>query len=117
MRKRILYFGCYEPLAETRKLLLQNAGTDVACATDTAEAARIVGDGDVALVLVCNSCDDESYANLLNALRPASPSIPIVRLDERFPVAWRDPELISSLVRAALRQNAQSGNGKPPQPD
>jgi hypothetical protein len=104
MRNRIIYFGCYEPLAEARGTLLKEAGGDVVSSTDIGETVRRVSEESIALIVVCNTCNDELYATLMDALRLSSTSIPVLRLDEGYSVAWRDPELLSSLIRASLRQ-------------
>jgi hypothetical protein len=107
MRQKILYFGCYQPLAATRCLLLEQVGFEVSYATDVHKAARLVaepaGSEKPILVVVCNSCDDQLYGQLLSTLMNHSVSVPVLRLDETYPAAWRDPELLASLIRATIR--------------
>jgi hypothetical protein len=112
MRTKILYFGCYEPLKAVRNLLLQDAGFDVVCSTNTVEASRAVANNDLEIILVCDTCEDYFYAQLKRSLGRFSLTIPILRLDE---YSWRDPELMGLLIRAKLRQKQSSSLRKPPQ--
>jgi CheY-like chemotaxis protein len=114
VRQKILYFGCYEPLAEARKLLLEQLGFDTRCAKDPSDAVRMVHEEKIALIVVCNSCDDTLCEKLFGALLLGSVSVPTLRLDEQIPAAWRDPEVIASLIRASLRGTVNFGS-KPPQ--
>jgi hypothetical protein len=104
MATTILYFGCYEPLAAVRKILVEEAGGNVICTTDMVEAVRLAGEEYVALLVVCNSCDNNQYARLVDLLRLCWRPVPILRLDEELSAASENPTLIISLIRAALPQ-------------
>jgi hypothetical protein len=115
VRQKILYFGCYEPLAETRRLLLEQLGFDTKCSMNPGDAPRIVREEKISLIVICNSCDESLCQKLYGALLLCSMSVPILRLDEDFPEAWRDPELLASLIRASLRGGSVALRSKPPQ--
>src|SRR4051812_46814963 len=120
MKPKIFYFGCYSPLAATRCLLLQQEGFDVTSATDPVKCVRLIAerplDEQPVLLVVCNSCDDRLYNQLLSALAGSSVSVPVIRLDESYPAAWRDPDLLAALIRATIRgRDNLHGSRKPPQ--
>jgi hypothetical protein len=120
MKPKIFYFGCYNPLAATRCLLLEQEGFDVTSATDPVKCVRLIAEKapeeQPVLLVVCNSCDDRLYDQLLSALSGSSVSIPVIRLDESYPAAWRDPDLLAALIRATIRGAVSlQGTRKPPQ--
>lgn len=119
MKPKILYFGCYRPLAATRCILLEQAGFDVSYSTDPHQAARMIAERTPeekpVLTVVCNSCDDQVYGDLTLAFIGNSISVPVIRLDESYPAAWRDPELLASLLRATIRGGVPATEKKPPQ--
>jgi hypothetical protein len=116
LKPMILYFGCYEPLAEARKLLIERAGCEVICSINMAETLRLIANETIALVVVCSSCDDDIYDRFTNSLRVCSLSVPILRLDESYSAVCRDPEILSLLVCAALPQDhILRPRKKPPQ--
>jgi hypothetical protein len=114
MKLTILYFSCYQPLAEIRKLLIEGSDANVICSCNIAEALRLVTEEQIALIVVCNSCDEEVYRRFIGALQPSSPTIPVLRLEEGYPAAWRDPELVTALIRARLRWHPDAETTKKP---
>ena len=120
MKPKIFYFGCYSPLAATRCLLLEQEGFEVTSATDPVKCVRLIAERapeeHPVLLVVCNSCDDRLYNQLLSELAGSSVSVPVIRLDESYPAAWRDPDLLAALIRATIRgRDNLDASRKPPQ--
>jgi hypothetical protein len=119
VKPKIFYFGCYRPLAATRCLLLEQEGFEVTSATDPVKCVRLIAERapeeQPVLLVVCNSCDDRLYNQLLSELAGSSVSVPVIRLDESYPAAWRDPDLLAALIRATIRGRDNLASRKPPQ--
>jgi CheY-like chemotaxis protein len=112
--QRILYFGCYKYMAETRSLMLDHSGYSVVCSTDPEQAVEIVAGGDIALIIFCNSCDDALVGSVTQSVRAISPALPVLRLDPEHSLAWRDPEMLALLIRAMMRSSNATSMGRKP---
>lgn len=108
MRHSLLYFGSYELLVETRRLIFEEAGYAVVTTVNVDEALVLLSKCVFSAVVVCSSVRESSREKIRKHVESLSSDTALVQLNPALPSYTSDPDLLLALVAAAIRSKEQT---------
>jgi hypothetical protein len=117
MRHSLLYFGSYELLVETRRLIFEEAGYAVVTTVSVDEALLLLSKCVFNAVVVCSSVPESFREQIRKRMESVSSETALVQLNPAVPSYTSDPDLLLALVAAAIRSKERAALPPPRRPN